>query len=244
MIRIYSRLAIPLIAIFIALNIAARALGSTQPPNPALRGFTEGCEGKPQPCWYGIVMGTPTQEAREILLNRGYKLSSPRWNEGARWTVIADSFSDCSIKLGTSLRTGLVDELQEIDGGCFSLGDLLVFWGEPDYLNTYAIKSNSTSGLYYSSGLSLIPSQKASNTPSPHTRLEIIVWRPNNVQDANLERFIEWQGFMPSWRYCRLEFPSSECVLFRNQTTLPLPTLPNVNTPLPYSVSPTQTPYP
>jgi hypothetical protein len=41
--------------------MAARALGGTQPTHPALRGFTEGCEGKPQPCWYGIV---PDQNTR------------------------------------------------------------------------------------------------------------------------------------------------------------------------------------
>ena len=46
----------------LSLSLVARALGTTQPPNPALRGFVEGCEGKPQPCWYGIVPGVTTAE--------------------------------------------------------------------------------------------------------------------------------------------------------------------------------------
>lgn len=49
------RLAIWFLSIFFVLAVGARLLGSTQPPNPALRGFIEGCEDKPQPCWYGIV---------------------------------------------------------------------------------------------------------------------------------------------------------------------------------------------
>jgi hypothetical protein len=56
-------------------------MGGTQPPNPALRGFVEGCEGKPQPCWYGIMPGVTTaEEAKNQLLGLGY-VSDTYWAE-------------------------------------------------------------------------------------------------------------------------------------------------------------------
>lgn len=39
------KLSLILVAAFAVFNVAARALGTLQPPNPALAGFTEGCEG-------------------------------------------------------------------------------------------------------------------------------------------------------------------------------------------------------
>jgi hypothetical protein len=76
MIRFYIKL-IPLSAmIFLGLSVIARALGTTQPPNPALRGFVEGCENKPQPCWYGIVPGVTRRQdvITQLAKNMGYDI--------------------------------------------------------------------------------------------------------------------------------------------------------------------------
>jgi hypothetical protein len=62
LIRFYLRLAIVLLLIFGALIPLMSAIGGTQSIHPALRGFIEGCEGIPQPCWYGIVPGVTTPE--------------------------------------------------------------------------------------------------------------------------------------------------------------------------------------
>ncbi len=57
-------------------SLVVRTLGSTQPPNPALRGFIEGCEDKPQPCWYGIIVGeTLIEDVIGILNQKGYSTS-------------------------------------------------------------------------------------------------------------------------------------------------------------------------
>src|SRR5262245_33041521 len=73
----YLKLVPLFILIFLVLSLTARVLGTTQPPNPALRGFTEGCEDKPQPCWYGIVPGVTTaEEAIELLDEQGYVLDA------------------------------------------------------------------------------------------------------------------------------------------------------------------------
>jgi hypothetical protein len=66
------KLSLRLIFVFTLLNLLTRAFGYAQPPNPALRGFSEGCAGKPQPCWYGIVPGVTTgREAETRLLKQG-----------------------------------------------------------------------------------------------------------------------------------------------------------------------------
>lgn len=74
MTRFLLKLSLVLVVAFAAFNAAARALGTLQPPNPALVGFTEGCEGKPQPCWYGIVPGVTTaEEANQIAQKQQFR---------------------------------------------------------------------------------------------------------------------------------------------------------------------------
>lgn len=68
MLRFLLKLLVILPLTFAMLNIITRTVGTTQPPNPALAGFSEGCEGKPQPCWYGIVPGVTTMEEADQIL--------------------------------------------------------------------------------------------------------------------------------------------------------------------------------
>jgi len=55
--RLLLALIATLTALTFTLALTARAWSETQLPHPALRGFVEGCDGKPQPCWFGIVPG-------------------------------------------------------------------------------------------------------------------------------------------------------------------------------------------
>jgi hypothetical protein len=65
------------ILVFTASSLAARALGSIQPLEPALTGFTVGCADQPQPCWFGIVPGVTTAaDATRLLTAQGYTESS------------------------------------------------------------------------------------------------------------------------------------------------------------------------
>lgn len=70
MTRFYLKLIIPITVVCLTFMLVARTIGTTQPPNPALRGFVEGCEDKPQPCWYGIVPGVTTVEEGQSLFNQ------------------------------------------------------------------------------------------------------------------------------------------------------------------------------
>jgi hypothetical protein len=62
--RFYIKLILPIAFACLIFTLTARAIGTTQPTNPALRGFIEGCENKPQPCWYGIVPGGDKRSRR------------------------------------------------------------------------------------------------------------------------------------------------------------------------------------
>src|SRR5687767_4443952 len=54
------------------LNLVVRAVGNSQPPLPVLQPFLDGCESKPQPCWYGVMPGTTTeQETYELMAFAG-----------------------------------------------------------------------------------------------------------------------------------------------------------------------------
>ena len=71
------RLSLVFIFCFTLVNVVVRAFGSTQPPDPALDGFTVDCEGMPKPCWYGIAPGITTiGDADRLLTNRGYSASA------------------------------------------------------------------------------------------------------------------------------------------------------------------------
>ncbi len=77
-------------------SLAARILGSTQPPNPALRGFTEGCEDQPQPCWYGVVPGvTVDWEIMEIWTEHGYTVNDVVSGSMRQLQAVSNNRPDC-----------------------------------------------------------------------------------------------------------------------------------------------------
>src|SRR5689334_13487986 len=74
-INFYLRLIAALQILFIVCGFAMNSLGSTQPTPSAFRGFVEGCEGIPQPCWYGILPGTTElNDALIMLQDRNFEL--------------------------------------------------------------------------------------------------------------------------------------------------------------------------
>jgi hypothetical protein len=74
MLRFYIKSSVFLILTFATFIAVISWFDPFQPIHPALRGFVEGCEGIPQPCWYGIVPGvTPLGEAQNKLEILGYQ---------------------------------------------------------------------------------------------------------------------------------------------------------------------------
>jgi len=75
--RLLFKHALVVIFFLTLISLVARSLGSIQPSNPIMSGFTEDCERQPQPCWYGIVPGvTSMAEVKQRLLSKGYAVDS------------------------------------------------------------------------------------------------------------------------------------------------------------------------
>ena len=189
-------------------SLTARVLGSTQPPNPALRGFTERCENKPQPCWYGIVPKVTTmKETQKWIEINGYSLNqssddilyfvrnlganSPLypsctniWLQFAedKQTLASISLWGCeSITLGTLSPLGLPKKMMVLQStdSYLILGDYFTA-----SIGLRELFSKSYDAKVF--GLSIGHSAKG-------------LYESIN-QYGHL-----WHGFVPHWRFCQLE---------------------------------------
>ncbi|MEO8612104.1 MAG: hypothetical protein ABI690_29675 [Chloroflexota bacterium] len=112
MIRSYLKLIPTFAIVFLALSLAARALGATQPPNPALRGFTKGCEDKPQPCWYGIVPGITTWDDNlSVIKAHGFQSWRSWWDTRTRSTNYAEIDASFLIELSSSATSKEIETI-------------------------------------------------------------------------------------------------------------------------------------
>ena len=204
MTRIYLKLTTPVFGLLLALMVIAPLFGAAQPPNPALRGFVEGCEDKPQPCWYGIVPAkTKTDEAKQVLESYGLAIAYESANE----IIVADYLSNCSVVL--TMQEPVINYFHVINitfSGCpfVRVGDLLLLWGNYERF-TIGITFNEGSGTEISIG--------DANTPIWHTSpLEATnFFAIIPLHDLHREFRYPWHGFLPKWRYCQLEPDFTDC---------------------------------
>jgi hypothetical protein len=195
---LYFKLIIPIIFVFLALSLTARSLGSTQPPNLALRGFVEGCEDKPQPCWYGIVPGvTNLPVAEQAIIHQGYQIGS--------------NFSDISFEfIGNENEEfgkvilwrseNYVESISLLYPTHMRLGDALAILG----------KSSGVSSIFHDDTVALAyPDETFSitsywNKVSYHERDSVAFLL--TVHSVNPPPPLHpWHGIVPKWRYCQLE---------------------------------------
>jgi hypothetical protein len=123
----------------LVINIALmtmRIAGKYRPPQVVMVGLDTSCDGKPQPCWFGVVLGQTTLQDVQTLFGQ-----------------FGDSFENNTIK-------GQIEIFKTTQGGCFAqfvygrggstiineiiltncarvrLGDLLARYGEPETIGT------------------------------------------------------------------------------------------------------------
>jgi hypothetical protein len=135
------------VLIFTALAVIARSIGALQPPNPALRGFIEGCEDKPQPCWYGIVPGvTIAKEAQKILEGLGYAVAS---TDAEEIYLVSDHSAFCrGVDIEYSQNEAGITLLLFRQCSNFVLGDLLSLALPKQIAGSYGKLSIITLKLY------------------------------------------------------------------------------------------------
>jgi hypothetical protein len=142
MTRFTLRLSIYLLVAFTLIAMAPRGLSRAPAPNQVLRGFTAGCLGKPQSCWYGIVPSRTTrEEAQDILSGLGYKLAVDHNAVGPQVieTVASPEGFGCAVsvktrprpQIGSSQPLHIVEEFTLHDCHDLHLGDVLFMGEEP-----------------------------------------------------------------------------------------------------------------
>jgi hypothetical protein len=202
--RFYLKLTSTFVVIFLIVNLTARALGTTQPPNPALRGFTEGCEDKPQPCWYGIVPGqTDLPIAEQTVIQQGYQIGQNQSDRSIEF--IGNEVNDFRRIILWRLE-GHVEAVSLLYPTYMQLGDAIAVLGVSFGISS--IFHAETIGLAY-------PDETFSitldwNTISLHER-ETIAFLLTAPYVNSPPPLRPWHGFVPKWRYCQLEPDFTAC---------------------------------
>lgn len=121
MLRLAVRGALMLSVAVIVLVILAKGIGIALPPTGALAGLGRCGDA---PCWYGIMVGTPLENALIILVAQGYQEVGGQ--QGYRMFVAAGR---CTIGLRSTENSVSQIILERCDGA--TLGDVLSVLGDP-----------------------------------------------------------------------------------------------------------------
>jgi hypothetical protein len=218
--RFNLKLIVTLAIAFVALALAARALGGTQPPNPALRGFVEGCEDKPQPCWYGIVPGVTTmQNAIQAMPDQVYS----QINEGVLpfggsgyYSNYHSTSSNCVISIrhyvnGDSqqmIKTDTVDEIMISDCQSLVLSDLIDVIGDPEGIQTGSTRMGGQAMVIMNNASTLVGTIDFS---SPSVAVNTLFIFPTETFATAPQN---WHGFQTIESYCHFDdviFPPCKC---------------------------------
>jgi hypothetical protein len=187
-----------LIAPLMGFNLAALGYGLAQPAHRALAGFSDQCTAARQPCWHGIIPGlTPIDKATRIVERLGYTVSLHKTTDFILRYASAEQSPGCVdmyIGYGIAEVRSLVLHCLDAD-----TGDVLVMLGWPRYIVYNPVHGGS---LAYDN----LSVQGQSAWYSPHERVVSIY-----LFQLNVAVHQPWRGFMPLWRYCRLEPGYSGC---------------------------------
>jgi hypothetical protein len=188
LIRFYIKLSISSLVILTTMLIAAHSAVIGQPPNPMMIGFADGCEGKPRPCWHGVVPGiTHVEAALQRFEDLAFSVSqrvSPQPGQNAYFIPDPRNDPGCVTILMPSANNSTI--LRLICPG-LRLGDIMTAFGAPD---------TAYNGLlYYHFGLTLLAYEL-----SPYSEVETIFLTLSNPVPLCSPA---WRGFARWWRYRR-----------------------------------------
>jgi len=203
---------------FLSVGLLSKALGSLQPPSTALAGFVEGCEGKPQPCWYGIVPGVTTvDEAQHLLSARDYQFE-PRLGRSALEMVYQHrQINRCTISLIWIYSSSIVDVLSIQYCKDLQLGDILAILGTPESV-LLPEHSSSSICLYFESKRIILTSASGWLLQN-HVDGINLVDSNTSFCTYNSSDLLPWYEFVSPGRFGEIEPVTSAY-------PTPLPTLP------------------
>jgi hypothetical protein len=199
--RLLFRFALIIIFLLTLISLVTRTLGSTQPSNPLMSGFTKGCESQPQPCWYGIVPGVTTmEEVRDRLLSNGYAVDSI---SELQLNATKGTAADCQ-----SLSVIFDSHVRQINiAPCQSvvLGDFAKQFGRQEYSVLDPLS------IWYQGVIQIVFRRKVSSRDkiSYHTPLQALVLFPN--LDTLPQRRGPRLDFLIQQKYCQLQSLKYAC---------------------------------
>lgn len=195
MTRFYLRLIIPIAAVCLTIMLTARAIGTNQPPNPALRGFVEGCEDKPQPCWYGIVPGVTNGElANSILINFGFiRMSENSFHYD-------DDTARCSLFFTFIEGTDIIESVQMVFCGEMNFGEIMATYGVPNSVIPYLVQKESA---IYFNPVELAIHVKTTSLSAFSDVLFVVL--SAKARDYVRDYAVPWTGFKMFKYYCQLQ---------------------------------------
>lgn len=212
MTRFLLKLSLVLVAAFAAFNVAARALGTLQPPNPALAGFTEGCEDKQQPCWYGIVPYETAFDEAKGMAQQKYMVLLPDNETVKSWANLTyEIYSASNISPGCKVQfANFTDAIHPIVAeigffNCsFYLADILDIYLEIDGIEMSASENDM---IIFRNRIALA---KFIGPLKPYTRVNTLYITPYLSNSAG-GPLLKWHGYMPYGYYCRVEPQNGNC---------------------------------
>lgn len=189
--------AVSIFLIFLVTIIyAACALGAALPPNPALSGFSENCQNKPQPCWYGVLPGvTPLSDVLKMFEQRTFQVFehvNPQLGHNEYVVMNPQDHTSC---VSTLVPVGEDATILRLACPEIRLGDMLAAFGKPD-----AVYGTL---LYYHSGLIILI-----HTFSAYDGIEFIYL---NQKNAFPDCTYPWSGFATPWRYQEIAVQRLNC---------------------------------
>lgn len=207
-----SRLAIFLILIFTGLMTVMISIARLQAPHRLLASFKLGCQGKPSPCWDGIVPGlTNIEEARRILQKAGYQIGTINDTSGYDYFYSGQLVPGC-IKIGYSPDTHTLNYLRLYCIQTVSVGDVIADLGSPKNIIYIPSPHGDTEFLTYASdsslsGLTLSTGTGWGSPLDPLVSFEIFEAHPS--QPATVPS--SWHGFIELAQYCQMEPDFPRC---------------------------------
>lgn len=185
----------PLLAALIGLAIG---LGTFRPSHPALVGFVEGCEGQPQPCWYGIVPGETTRQEANRLLTALHYVQKVFTEDSAGYAPSRPE-DQCMVLLVMQKYQMTIDGLFLFECPGLQWGDLIGERLVPENVidGCYGI---STAGDHvYAFGRGWLSINATVNTVGLYQS------QPPSLDSYGSENVYRWHGFASSAGYERLE---------------------------------------
>jgi hypothetical protein len=198
---LYLKLIIPIIFVFLALSLTVRALGYTQPSN-TLRGFVEDCEGKPQPCWYGITLDSIN--IPKILSELYFTYQEIGKIDG---TFLAHTEMGCAVSMLYIPRNGSLTSFSIMGCGA-RVGELIEVLGNPDYVDLEMGQSTQRVVMRYVFDKRVIEIRHYFTSAfSPDSLIQQITFTFCDVMNSNCQG-VSWRGYLTAWDYCKLD---AEC---------------------------------